>query len=147
MLKDEKNMQEKDIVDEKKSFFKWIKEHKKQIIVAGIGVTTIIAIVMGITNKEALLSFWRDLELKIGDKKCNIVNTTEVIPTKLEIVSKTPRSYSLSNKEFDVASNVRTMREGFHHSAEKAAEAEILGIELLPNQTIVSSYVKGGSAA
>ena len=38
--------------------------------------------------------------------------------------------------------HVRTMAEGKHHSDAKAAEAMALGIDLLPNQTLVGPYTK-----
>lgn len=40
----------------------------------------------------------------------------------------------------NVDSYIKTLPEGWHHSAKKAAEAAELGIELLENQTIVDSF-------
>ena len=52
------------------------------------------------------------------------------------------RSYTSSQKAFDVNRHIRNLSGGRHHSAEKAAEAATLGIVLLPHQTIVDTYTK-----
>ncbi len=62
----------------------------------------------------------------------------------LETMAST-RAYTPPTEAFDVSRHIRTMAEGWHHSAEKATEAVALEIELLPNQTLVSSYTKGAA--
>ena len=37
--------------EEKKGFIAWVKAHKKELIIAGVGVPAIIAIILGIKNK------------------------------------------------------------------------------------------------
>lgn len=43
---------------------------------------------------------------------------------------------------FWVSSHIRTLPQGYHHSAAKAKEAAELGIKLASNQTIVDAYLK-----
>lgn len=50
--RDEENIQ--DAPEEKKGIVIWIKEHKKQLILIGISIPTLIAIVLGVKNKDAL---------------------------------------------------------------------------------------------
>lgn len=56
--------------------------------------------------------------------------------------TKKERTYTLPTESYDVNRHVRTMHVNRHHSEEKAEEAKMLGIELLPNQTLVDSYEK-----
>lgn len=44
---------------------------------------------------------------------------------------------------FDVGDQIRNLHPGWNASAEKIAEAEMLGIVLQPGQTIVYGYTKG----
>lgn len=39
---------------EKRIFVAWVKEHEKELIIAGVSITTIIAIIIGIKNHKAL---------------------------------------------------------------------------------------------
>lgn len=44
---------------------------------------------------------------------------------------------------FDVSGHIRNLHSGWKASAEKRSEAEMLGITLLPGQTLVDGYKKG----
>ena len=39
---------------DRKGFVAWIKAHKKQLILVGVSIPTIIAVVLGLKNKNAL---------------------------------------------------------------------------------------------
>ena len=52
-------------MEDKKGFITWIKAHKKQLILAGISITTVIAIVVGIKNKSEIIKLWNALQEKI----------------------------------------------------------------------------------
>ncbi len=39
---------------EKKTFVDWVKEHKKELIIAGVSIAAIIAVIVGIKNHKAL---------------------------------------------------------------------------------------------
>lgn len=43
---------------EKKSLVNWIKEHKTQLIIAGVSITAIIAVILGLKNREAIEEAW-----------------------------------------------------------------------------------------
>ena len=49
----------------KNSFVDWIKSHKKQLILAGISISTLIAIFVGVKNKYSLEKLWNILKEKI----------------------------------------------------------------------------------
>lgn len=52
-------------IPEKKSFIAWVKEHKTQLLLAGVSVTTIIMTILGIKNKEAISTLWESLKKEI----------------------------------------------------------------------------------
>lgn len=130
--------------DKKNELQVWLEEHKKQMIVAGIGIATVGVIVLGVRNSQIhnKVQFvlrkntkMKDIEIATlipGVEQLSILDTT--IPFQED---------DLKRKVFEVSQHVRTMTGGRKHSEEKAIEAASLGIILLPNQTLVDSYMKG----
>lgn len=57
--------QNSDEVVEKRSFLSWVKEHKTQLLLAGISVTTILAAAIGLKNKDAIVELWNTLKKEI----------------------------------------------------------------------------------
>ncbi len=49
-------------MNEKHKFVNWVKDHKKQLLIAGISVTAVIGIIIGLKNKEAIKELWENLE-------------------------------------------------------------------------------------
>lgn len=47
---------------EKKGFVAWVKEHKVQLLLAGVSVTTLIMTILGIKNKDAINELWESLK-------------------------------------------------------------------------------------
>lgn len=52
-------------MEEKKSLLLWIKEHKKQLIIAGVSIATIVGIILAIKNRESILRLWTSLKKAI----------------------------------------------------------------------------------
>ncbi len=59
-----------EVQNEKKDFVAWIKSHKTQLILAGISVPTIISVVLGLKNKDAIKALWKNLSE--GIKEANM---------------------------------------------------------------------------
>ena len=59
----------KDIEEEKKTFRDWVVEHKAQLALAGVGVAGVIATIVGIKNKDALVDVWESLKEQIDKKE------------------------------------------------------------------------------
>lgn len=131
-------------MEKKKSeFYAWLKSHKKQLIVAGISVGVIICVVMGIKNKDAIIKLWASLDKALEKTPKNTpmrIPTQQIEDTASDLIC--PRVYTLPQEAFDVSQHIRMLPRNQHHSAKKAAEAMSLGIDLLPNQTIVDTYTK-----
>lgn len=131
-------------MNEKHKFVNWVKDHKKQLLIAGISVTAVIGIIIGLKNKEAIKELWENLENSLS-------KTTEKLPESITIVKTDPqlieevipvRLYTSPQETFGVSQHIRNLSGGRHHSIEKAAEAAALGMDLLPHQTLVDTYTK-----
>lgn len=123
----------------------WIKKNKKAVILTTIAATA--AIVMLLTKDKT------DKELLCELNGVDKMNPFEY-PEKRNLEQDdiltiedhiTTRLYTSPQEAFDVSQHIRVLPEGKHHSAEKAAEAEALGIILLPNQTLVDAYTKNSA--
>lgn len=133
------------IAENKKGILVWIKLHRKELFLAGISITTIVGIILGIKNEEVLVELWELLAESI--RKIPKANITSASTEQSSVLALEPtvfvrKKYSPLKEGFDVKGHIRTMEAGRYHSPEKAIEAAKLGIELLPNQTLVSSYKK-----
>ena len=132
---------------EQNQMIQWIKAHKKQLILAGIGIAALIALVLGIKNKDTLKALW-------GSLKGTVEPTAERISdaettTVTEISTETP-ALLLSNDPCvpqEVRGHIRNLHEGWHASPEKKAAAREMGILLQEGQTWVDDYMKGECAA
>lgn len=132
-------------MEEKKTdFFGWVKQHKKQLTLAGISISVVIGIILGAKNKEVLDELWATLKKSTKNElqpRFKTISLTQTILPENDVMI-TPRNYTLPQEPVDVCMHIRTLTGGRVHSAEKAAEAEALGILLLPNQTLVDPYTK-----
>lgn len=145
------NHNKEEVPEDKKGLVTWIKTHKRELIFSGVSVATLIAIVLGLKNKDLITEIWSSLKSAIEKvpSKCSIKRkcVCEQIQ-KAPITDVQPiREKLVYRNKVDVRRHIRTLPEGFHHSAAKAAEAAELEIDLLPNQTLVNAYVKGDVAA
>lgn len=52
-------------IPEKKSFIDWVKEHKAQLLFAGVSITTVMATVLGFKNKDSIVELWDSLKKEI----------------------------------------------------------------------------------
>lgn len=84
--------QDAEVVPEtKEGFLAWVKAHKTQLIIAGIAVPVIIATILGLKNKDALIELWN--KVVDGMKKANTYSSKwfetasdEVLSTEREKV-------------------------------------------------------------
>ena len=141
--------------EEKKGFIAWVKAHKKELIIAGVSVTAIITVILGIKNKDVLLELWSNLRAAVTkapepvSKLPNVAPATppvSLIEAEVIPVVKATETMRSIQYPFDVSDHIRNLHPGCKASAEKIAEAEMLGITLLPGQTIVDGYTKRGLA-
>lgn len=134
---------------EKKTFVDWVKEHKKELIIAGLSITAIIAVIIGIKNQKALEEAWASLGKRLEKTPETIpavktVPIAEAAPVKGIVKNNIVTTY---RKPHDVAGHLRNLPEGWKASAEKIATAAEHGHKLRPGQTWVEAYRTGGLAA
>ena len=142
----------------KTKFIEWVKAHKKELVIAGVSVTAIVAFILGHKNRKQLMDLWATLQKtiskapdmapvatdiveKVAEKVVPVVEILE--PAKLVVVDAS----NIDLIPFAVSKHIRNLPEGWHPSAEKIATAAENGIKLLPNQTWVANYMKGSVAA
>ena len=141
--------------EQKNGFIEWIKTHKKELLIAGVSITAIIAAVLVYQNRESIAALWDTMkktsvsELPVVTKasKVNLVTPTAVntVEAVIEPTEKIVRS--LPQGPFEVTDHIRNLPEGWCASAGKIATAAEHGYELLPGQTWVERYVKNEIAA
>lgn len=130
-------------MNEKNKMIHWIKDHKKQLIIAGIGIAALIALVLGIKNKGTLKSLWASLK---GTVEPTSEAITETVTQPLE-ESSTLLLSNDSHVPLEVRRHIRTLPEGWKASPEKIASALEYNIILTERQTWVDSYIKGRDVA
>ena len=132
---------------EQNQIIQWIKAHKKQLILAGIGIAAVIALVLGIKNKDMLKALWASLKGAVEPTAERISDA--VTTTVTGIPTETP-ALLLSNDPCvpqEVRRHIRNLHAGWHASPEKLAAAREMGIILQEGQTWVDNYMKGVCAA
>lgn len=138
---------------EKKSLIDWIKEHKKELIIAGASISALILTILGIKNRKAIEDAWGTLR-QITNRGLNNFQTSTIPPiseinVKSEIISNVTEHtiIPITKTPHDVSEHIRNLPKGYKPSAEKLALATERGLELLPGQTIVDAYRTGGAVA
>ncbi len=145
--------------EQKKGFLAWVKKHRTELIIAGISATALIGIIICMKNRDSIEALWKSLigaiekspteapkisQTTIEKIAQSSVTVTDVInPTEI-VVTNTTRTFQ---DPFEVSNHIRNLHEGWRASAKKITEAEAMGIILLPGQTLVDTYMKGGVAA
>lgn len=148
-------------LEERKGLFRWIREHKKQLITAGVSIATLLAAIWAIKHRSQLKALWDELKALIQAPAQELAHklpeltkkTAIVVPADaeaiVEIALEVPpspipdASEVISRSELVIQEHLRTLPEGWHPSPEKVAEAQTKGITLLENQTLVDTYRKG----
>ena len=107
----------------KKSFLMWVKVHKTQLILTGISISTIIAVVLGLKNKDAIKALWNQLNEEI--KKFNMYSgkwfetiTDDALSTERE---KVRLAYCSSEDNFSEASRLQNLLWRFDKEMSKRA--------------------------
>lgn len=136
-------------MEERKDLIQWVKMHKKELIIAGVSISAIIAVIIGVKNHKAL----EDARTSLGKL---VEKTPELFPTvKTTLVSEVApvkdvleiNILSADRIPHNVAEHLRNLPAGWKASAEKMATAVEHGYDLLPGQTWVEAYRTGGMVA
>ena len=132
--------------DQKKGFIQWVKAHKKELVIAGISIASIIAIIIVIKNKDSIVALWKSLRKSIDRPPVKSVANSHESVSLAETVSEAqiiqfPVGRNIQST-FDVSDHIRNLPNGCHASAEKIATAAEHGFKLKSGQTWVDGYTK-----
>ena len=140
---------------QKRNMIRWIKAHKRELVIAGVSIAAVIGAVLVIRNWAVLKVYWESLLRMIEKPAQSSVKASEKVAKATGTIMKTNEKVAKATGTtvkatcaaevipFDVAKHVRNLPEGWHASPEKIATALENGIELLDGQTWVDSYWKG----
>lgn len=123
------NTEEKEVVvsdevaKDKKGFVAWITVHKNQLILIGISIPTIIAVVFGLKNKDAIKALWDELNEEIKATNLNSPKwfetvTDEALSAERE---KVRLAYCSSGDNFSEASRLQNLLWRFDKEISKRA--------------------------
>lgn len=134
---------------EKEIVIDWIKKHKKKLILAGVSIPVILALIIGIKNRNELIKEWKSL-VKLADKMPQRITDTAISADWNDVQVLETVGLDASKREdnlVDVCSHIRNLHEGWTPSEEKIMSAAQMGYRLNPNQTWVEKYTKRKFAA
>ena len=128
---------------EQKESISWVCKHKKQIIIAGISIGTIIVFVLAIKNRHIIKSC---ITLEKAIEKPTVeavkIKTVKTICPVIKNVISVPVQHH-ETIPFDVRKHIRNLPKGWHASLDKISTALENGFELADGQTWVIDYAKG----
>lgn len=107
----------------KKGVSAWIKDHKAQLIIVGISIPTIIVVVLGLKNKDAIKALWNRLNEEL--KEANMYSskwfetvTDETLSTERE---KVRLEYCSSGNSLSEAGRLQNLLRRFDKEMNKRA--------------------------
>lgn len=131
------NQNVKEDAKEKKSFLKFINEHKKEITFGAVAVCAIVAGVVICRNRVTINN------LEIEDVIENEIKThRDLIPVASEVAVKSISGNLPSGKIINVNEHLRNLPDSWNPSQNKVALAALHGYTLEEHQTWVNSYAK-----
>lgn len=136
-------------MEEKEVLIDWIKKHKKKLILAGVSVPVILALIIGIKNRDELVKAWKSLT-KFADKTSQRITDTTISAEWDNAPVLETTDFNIPTMELDlinVRSHIRNLHEGQTPSEEKIMSATQRGYELKSDQTWVEEYTKRKFAA
>lgn len=131
------------IIDTKNDFIAWIKTHKKQLILASIGITTIIGTILVFKNNDIL-----EISDSLNKKLINVPDEPQLTSLSIPDKSLSPnptihiKICPSPTMPINIRRHIRTLPVGYCHSPEKKIEIANLGIKLPLNQTTENPYTK-----
>lgn len=125
-MMDKENLNEQDlqkIPEDKKGIMNWIKAHKKQLVIIGISIPTLIAIVLGLKNKDAMKELLDNLKDEV--EKANLYSSKwfeKATDAELNATRERVRlDYCASGDDFKAACSLQNLLGRFDKELSKRA--------------------------
>ena len=135
---------------EQKKVIRWIKDHKKELIIAGVSIAAVIGAILLYKNRKALKAYWDYLvgliqHVGVAKTPGDAVKAAENVAKVTEEVAKATEAATHTAEviPFEVAKHIRNLPDGWHASPGKIASAVENGVALAEGQTWVDCYWKG----
>ncbi len=124
MEKENQNKQDvPEVTEDKKGIMDWIKAHKKQLIFIGISIPTLIAIVLGLKNKDAMMELLDNLKDEV--EKANFYSSRwfeKATDAELNAAREKVRlDYCASGDDFKAACSLQNLLGRFDKELSKRA--------------------------
>ena len=121
----------------KQKFCEKVREHKTEIIIAGVTIVSVTAVVLisrkwGVLNSQDVTNLLKD-----GAKA-----KSNVVPLVPVTIQNTIIDSTSDGKIVEISKHIRDLPEGWKPSLEKLSTALMNGFELAENQTWVDDYPK-----
>lgn len=140
--------------EKKNTIIDWIKAHKKQLIIAGVSITVIFGVIIGIKKQDELEQAFKSLKGLVEKAPMPVVTEKEVVSvvdsvnkSETLIVKAADAIAPIGRAPHDVSGHPRNLPDGWKASAEKLKMAAENGITLADGQTWVDAYRTGVNAA
>lgn len=132
--------------ENKKGIKAWVKQHKKGLIIAGMGIGVGVGAYFGLKYKDSIQDALKlDNPIKISSQcEAEIASVITAEPVISEMIA--PRKYTKPTEPYIVSMHSMVLPEGKKRSAEKTLLAKSMGWDLPDNVTIVNPYHKYSNA-
>ena len=97
---------------QRKSVIRWIKEHKKELIIAGVSIATIIAVVLAIKHRgelkkqfealKAAVSALSNKRIKVVETEAEVCKAAERTAKTLKVVEPPAKAFKTVERPLDV---------------------------------------------
>ena len=114
-------LQNEEISKEQKGLLVWIKKHRNELVIAGLSVSTLIFVALGVKNRDEIIAFWNNLKTEIAKQnkyssKWFETVTDEILDTERE---KIRLDYCASGANFDEACRLERLLRRFDKEISK----------------------------
>ena len=110
-------------MEDKEKILQWIKEHKVELILAGVCITTIVAIAIGLKNKDTLTRVWNELKIRVAESEIYSSRWFEKL-SDAELASEREKirlAYCSSRDDFSSACSLQNLLWRFDKEMSKRA--------------------------
>ena len=134
--------------NEKKPFTTWVKEHKKELIIAGVGIAVLTISVVVLKKKATprISDVIEDMTESILNKASSTEAESVTKATSAVVIDEIKETITHRKLSHEVASHLRNLPKGRFASPLKMATAAEHGFKLSPGQTWIEAYTTGLAA-
>ena len=129
----------------KKEVENWVKNHKKELIIAGVGIGFVIATIVAIKNKDTLEALFASLKksTEMPDSPVTIVRACQMTDDTDAVNKVIDDVVPICREPHPVSGHPRILHKGWKASQEKLLQMAEMGMQPDPGLTWVDAYETG----